>query len=64
MNTIHDLPEILDVEQVSGWLGKHPNTIRNWAKLEYLPSKKIGPYWHFHRDTLIKFFDDTALAEE
>ena len=56
MTNIRELPEILDATQVAEWLSKDQGTIRKWAKQGKIPSLKIGPYYHFHRDTLEDLF--------
>ena len=56
MKNIKELPEILNAAQVAEWLNKDHSTIRRWAKQGLLPSRKIGPYYHFHRDTIEELF--------
>lgn len=52
-STLSSYPEMLTVEQVSGLLQMHVNTVRKLLKSNEIPGKKFGHEWRVPKDALI-----------
>jgi excisionase family DNA binding protein len=51
------LPELLDVKQVSEYLGLHRVTVVEFARLGKLPAFKVGREWRFRADAIREWLD-------
>ena len=51
------LPELLDVKQVSEYLGLHRVTVVEFARLGKLPAFKVGREWRFRADEIKAWLD-------
>lgn len=49
--------EILSAEEAAEFLGFHPATIREKARLGELPGLKMGRQWRFSRRALLAFIE-------
>jgi len=59
-----DLPEILDTNTISRYLGVSEMTVRNWRKLsDPLPAICIGGTVRFNRDDLFEWIKRHTQAE-
>jgi excisionase family DNA binding protein len=54
------LPELLDVKQVSEYLGLHRVTVVEFARLGKLPAFKVGREWRFRADAIREWLDRQA----
>ncbi len=69
--TSHDPLELVTTAQAAELLNVHPNTVRNWADADLLPSYRIGPRRdrRFRRDDVLSLLtpaqrsNRTALKE-
>lgn len=47
--------EILNVDQTAEFLGFHPYTVREKARLGEIPGRKVGREWRFSRTALLEW---------
>lgn len=59
VDTVTNAEELLTMAQVTIVLNVHPNTVRRWEKIGYLPCIRIGP----RRDRRFRRSDINALAD-
>jgi excisionase family DNA binding protein len=56
------LPALMDVKEVSAYLGLHRVTVVEFARLGKLPAFKVGREWRFRADAIREWLDRQALG--
>ena len=51
-------PEVLDAHEAATFLGAHVETVRRLARRGDIPSFKVGKDWRFHRESLLRWFEE------
>lgn len=49
--------EVLNVEEAAEFLGFHPYTVREKARLDQIPGRKVGREWRFSRRQLLEWLE-------
>lgn len=55
--------EILNVDQTAEFLGFHPYTVREKARLGEIPGRKVGREWRFSRTALLEWLREGEAAK-
>lgn len=50
--------EVLNADQAAEYLGFHPGTVREKARLGEIPGRKMGREWRFSRSALLAWLGD------
>lgn len=53
-----DLPDIMTIEEVAGYLRVSERTVYDWAQKGEIPCGKLGTSWRFKRDEIQRWVDE------
>lgn len=59
-----DVPPVMNVEEMAGYLRVAPATIYRLAQQGKIPGAKVGRSWRFSRDTIDRWLADQSKLTE
>jgi predicted DNA-binding transcriptional regulator AlpA len=58
--------DVLSAAEVGSWLGRHPATIKRWARARLIPGRQLveGGEWEFERTEIQEWLDRKTVRAE